>query len=134
MSILEIKAWGIDHRQEQAVVLGLANLHARGLDRFRPFRRAPQERFHVGSLVGRRGWRDIRGVEEETEERRLACALCTHDLNRESGSVKTLRKQGKEEPFSSQQPKQNAKDSPVSNYMQVTARNLDPGEGVITIQ
>ena len=37
VSVLKVKARGVDYREEQSVVLGLADLHAGGLDAFGAF-------------------------------------------------------------------------------------------------
>lgn len=76
----EIQPRRVDHGEQDAVKARLAYLHARRLDRLRRLRRVLEEALHRRLLVARRGGGDVRRIEQQPEERRLARALAADHL------------------------------------------------------
>ena len=78
--LLEVQPWGVDDGQQEAVVLALADLYAGGLYALRLLWRTAQEALHRRFLVCGGGRRDVRGIQEQSEKRRLPGPLRASNL------------------------------------------------------
>ena len=80
VATLKVQSRGIDYSEGQAIELRLANLDGDRLNDVRVSRCALQERVDGGSLFVRGCRGDLRGLEEQPEQRCFACSLSSGDL------------------------------------------------------
>ena len=80
VSLLEVKAGGVNDGEQQPVVLALANLDACRLYALRALGRPPQKAIHRRLLVCGGGWGYIRSFQDEAKQGSLARALRTSNL------------------------------------------------------
>ena len=80
VALLEVEPGRVDDGEQEAVVLALADLYAGGLYALRLLWRTAQEALHRRFLVCGGGRRDVRGIQEQSEKRRLPGPLRASNL------------------------------------------------------